>query len=630
MKTRLLGCLLVLNGCIAVYEPAPVVTDAGMGGHTGTAGGIGGGVGGGAAGGGGFAGGGGGGAPGCFPSAQLESGAVLEPLKAPPPISGGTLAIAADGTVLAADSDRDNIYFFTQTRLLTTLALQPNDEPGRIVLGPTNRAFVALRRAGLVAELDLSARKVVARHAVCKSPRGLGWSAAKNALYVACASGDLTRLAFTGSGSTLSLADTTTTQPAGDLRDVIVVPDGVLVSTFRDARMIKVADDGSVSAQPSPAPVMLDGLGPDGGFRITTQADAGIAFAPHVAWRTVATPNGALMVHQREQLTAVGDGSCDGVSYGSGKSSRPGTIHTVVERLTATGVELVTTSRVVLPVDVAMSDDGARLAIASPASGVSLLATFNGFRVDFPNVQATAVAFRGDTLIAFSREPATLYFIDPQSLVSKVVLDTTSVASTGHELFHRATANAVACASCHPEAGDDGHVWNLPEGARRTPTLRGGLISTAPFHWAGDQADIGSLMADVWVKRMNGLPQSPPRSAAMLKWLDAQPALPPPGALDPLAVGRGGALFMSEAVGCAACHSGTLGTNNANSNVGTGGSFQVPRLVELAHRAPFFHDGRVASLEARFGPAGGGELHGHTAQLTPAELSDLVVYLQSR
>ena len=176
MKTRLVGCLLVLNGCIAVYVPAPVVTDAGKPGPTGTAGGVGGGVGGGAAGGagggGGFAGGVGGGASGCFPNGGLESGAVVEPLEAPPPISGGTLAIAADGTVLAADSDRDKVYFFTQTRLLTTLALQPNDEPGRIVLGPTNRAFVALRRAGVVAELDLSTRQVVARHAVCKSPRG--------------------------------------------------------------------------------------------------------------------------------------------------------------------------------------------------------------------------------------------------------------------------------------------------------------------------------------------------------------------------------------------------------------------------------------------------------------------------
>lgn len=154
-------------------------------------------------------------------------------------------------------------------------------------------------------------------------------------------------------------------------------------------------------------------------------------------------------------------------------------------------------------------------------------------------------------------------------------------------------------------------------------------MATAPFHWAGDQANIASLMSDVFVNRMGGEPQDAAHSEALLKWVDAQPALPAPSRLDPLAVQRGAALFSGSA-GCASCHAGPLGTNNANASVGTGSDLQVPRLIELSYRAPYFHDGRVPTLAARFTALGGGDLHGHTSQLAPHEVDDLVAYLQSR
>src|SRR6185436_17412913 len=108
----------------------------------------------------------------------------------------------------------------------------------------------------------------------------------------------------------------------------------------------------------------------------------------------------------------------------------------------------------------------------------------------------TAVGFRGTTVVAFSREPAKLLLLALGVAAVEIPLQQASVQSTGHSIFHQATRNAIACASCHPEAGEDGHVWNLPEGARRTPSLRGGLTGSAPFHWSGDQADISSLMSD--------------------------------------------------------------------------------------------------------------------------------------
>src|SRR5205814_63918 len=56
---------------------------------------------------------------------------------------------------------------------------------------------------------------------------------------------------------------------------------------------------------------------------------------------------------------------------------------------------------------------------------------------------------------------------------------------TGHTIFH-ASAGAfsnIACASCHPEGGDDGHTWKLAEGARRSMSLHGGVVT--PLHWEG-------------------------------------------------------------------------------------------------------------------------------------------------
>jgi len=39
------------------------------------------------------------------------------------------------------------------------------------------------------------------------------------------------------------------------------------------------------------------------------------------------------------------------------------------------------------------------------------------------------------------------------------------------------------------------------------------------------------------------------------------------------------------------CHNGSKYTNSALVNVGTDGSFKVPRLVDVIDRPPYLHDG---------------------------------------
>jgi cytochrome c peroxidase len=205
---------------------------------------------------------------------------------------------------------------------------------------------------------------------------------------------------------------------------------------------------------------------------------------------------------------------------------------------------------------------------------------------------------------------------------------------TGHDLFHRDAGVGIACASCHPEGGEDGHVWTFSGvGKRRTQALHVGLSATAPFHWNGDLQDIGALMDEVFVGRMGGEEQSPERIAVLTRWLDGLPRPPAIRDASEAAVARGDALFHSTDIGCAGCHTGDHFTNNGNAWVGTTSSdalLQVPSLIAVGYRAPFLHNGCAATLIDRFDPAcGGGDNHGHTSTLRDTEKADLVAYLES-
>jgi mono/diheme cytochrome c family protein len=223
---------------------------------------------------------------------------------------------------------------------------------------------------------------------------------------------------------------------------------------------------------------------------------------------------------------------------------------------------------------------------------------------------------------------------EPAQLVigtSTVSLSSESVEDTGHTIFHVAASvmSPIACASCHPEGGDDGRTWVFKGlGRRRTQTLRGGITQTAPFHWSGDEKDLGALMNDVFAKRMQGGMLSAPHVAALAGWLDTVPALPKIAPRDAAAAARGKVLYDGEAE-CASCHVGHLLTNRQTVDVGTGAPFQVPVLAGIRFRAPYMHDGCAKTLLDRFGACGGGDAHGKTSQLSKAQVADLVAYLET-
>ena len=246
----------------------------------------------------------------------------------------------------------------------------------------------------------------------------------------------------------------------------------------------------------------------------------------------------------------------------------------------------------------------------------------------------------GETLV-LQREPNLLlrgsgFFAAAQAQT----IGTESAYDSGHELFHRDSGGGIACASCHPEAEDDGHVWNFASvGHRKTQFLGVPLAETAPFHWDGSLTDLDVLMDEVFVARMGGVFQTPERVNALGAWVkSAEPAIAASAAGlekpddEQSSAARGKELFESKAVGCSSCHSGTAFTDNASYLVGTSGKdkLQTPSLTRVALHPPFMHDGCAKTLRERFEPAcGGGDEHGKTTHLTSEQIDDLVAYMKT-
>jgi hypothetical protein len=296
----------------------------------------------------------------------------------------------------------------------------------------------------------------------------------------------------------------------------------------------------------------------------------------------------------------------------------------------------------VLPVDLAVNSDASKVAVALPgnaftnglptvivltpcAPSVGLAFTLGGSGSGY---QPIAVAFDGaGHVLVQTRDPARLWTVDSTGTATSISLSSASTRDTGYDVFHTQAGGMIACASCHPEGRDDGHVWLLDGNKRRTPSLAGTIQGTAPYHWPGDMKDMNALVNDVYTVRMNGATLTTPQMTAVTGWVNGRPAPPVPSWVDTAASARGKALFESAAVGCSGCHLGSKFTDNTTRDVGTGGAFQVPPLVGVGWRTPLMHDGCAATIGDRFGKCSTTK-HGTIGALTADNISDLGMYLE--
>lgn len=610
----------------------------------------------------------------------------------PPPIAGGTLFVTSDGAL--GERDLVSAVDLETRALLWTAKLDPGDRPGRVAASSDGNLHVALRGAGDIATFDrdgvLLQRTPVCSDPTglaFSEARSALLVACREGLLVTVALADravVVRMLEPDLRDVVVVQDDATDPPT----------ESIYVTRWRSAEVLRLGEDLSSTARlvPSAARIFDTNRQLLHAPQTPVAAATNIDMDPSVGWRAAPTSDGFVFLHQRGRRQSVAVADTHVGAYGSTESGVPcspisGPAATFV------GVEGVLTSSRQLSgrlfVDVAASADGlvafAEAGSPDPDAPTSFIGPHsdasgpgdttservNGVTVsrsgknvpvvslfrrsalevtptDAPSPcdsnaavvttpeynQAVAVAFnpiRPFQLVALLREPAQLLIAELDTGEQfEVPLSDLSMRDTGHDLFHQSTSSGLACASCHPEGGEDGRVWLFNEvEQRRTQSLEVGLRGTGPFHWRGEFEGVDSLMAEVFFLRMGGVLQNEVRVNALAEFIfQLESPVPIRDATDPLVV-EGKALFESEEVGCATCHAGTKFTDNRNYDVGTGELLQVPSLVGVAYRAPLMHDGCAEDLWARFEPSCGGDRHGSTSQLTVDQVNALVAYMES-
>jgi cytochrome c peroxidase len=279
------------------------------------------------------------------------------------------------------------------------------------------------------------------------------------------------------------------------------------------------------------------------------------------------------------------------------------------------------------------------------ASAVPRDATLRGWRVP---EGPTGLAVADDRAIVWSQlvhALTTFALGDTPSLVS-LTLDLPSDhddsrLARGRSLFFatadaRISGDGRACASCHPDGRDDALTWATPLGPRQTPMLAGRLDGTAPYGWNGDAPSVAAHLRRTF-PRLKGSGLAGDDLDALVAYVAtlAPPAQPAEDdALSPLAA-EGQDIYRSDQAQCAACHGDDGRTpDNVAHDIHSGvevdavDAFDTPSLRGLAGSAPYFHDGRFATLRQMLVATRG--RMGQTRALDAHELDALVAYLETR
>jgi hypothetical protein len=143
-----------------------------------------------------------------------------------------------------------------------------------------------------------------------------------------------------------------------------------------------------------------------------------------------------------------------------------------------------------------------------------------------------------------------------------------------------------ACATCHPDGGNDGSLWATMEGERRTMSLRGGIAGRGWLHASGTHRDAGEFVHTVVGERLGGHPGAADLHALAAYVAFAIERLQGP-AVDAALAQRGQAVFERS---CRGCHAGAaMSSGNPDPDSPWGGG---------ASRGPILHDIGTATASA--------------------------------
>jgi DNA-binding beta-propeller fold protein YncE len=213
-------------------------------------------------------------------------------------------------------------------------------------------------------------------------------------------------------------------------------------------------------------------------------------------------------------------------------------------------------------------------------------------------------------------------------------------AALGRVLYHRTgdgrvSAEGMSCASCHPDGREDAITWSSTDGPRNTPMLAGRLAETAPYSWQGNHETVEIHLEDT-VRRLRGRGLSKDEIRAIAEYIRGLPGPNLKARIPPerqRLIDQGKALFVSTETACSTCHSADKAfTDGQKYNVGAGAAkngqqFDTPSLRFLGGTAPYFHDGRYATLEAMLEASD--HAMGHTMHLDRDQRRALTAYLES-
>lgn len=305
-----------------------------------------------------------------------DTRSVAQALTTLPAISGGTLKLSIDDAfAVASDPDRNRVSVVGltgQDSSVKHIALEAGDEPGRVDID-AGRAYVALRGSGDLVTIDMARAEIISRTHVCSAPRGVAADPGAGLVHVACAEGRLVSLSLVDGSVQRDL------QLNGDLRDVLVMPNGLHVSTFKSSQLLEIDDSGNEALRSAPENFNLnverddeelaqdDGLVPSG---LTVRP-----MQPHIAWRAVKVDDSVLMLHQASAVEEVDidkprkiENGQVSSPYGGGSSGAAlgcqGVVVTAVSKFGAQGIDrTVALDSTVVAVDMAAWSAGGELAI---------------------------------------------------------------------------------------------------------------------------------------------------------------------------------------------------------------------------------------------------------------------------
>jgi YVTN family beta-propeller protein len=223
-----------------------------------------------------------------------------------------------------------------------------------------------------------------------------------------------------------------------------------------------------------------------------------------------------------------------------------------------------------------------------------------------------------------------------------------TVARKGEMLFHDAMLcfqHWQSCSTCHPDARADGLNWDLLNDGMGNPKNTKSMLlahQTPPAMVTGIRTDAETAVRAgirhiqfavrpeedaVAIDEYLNLLEPIPGPYLVKGWLSKKPKLSK-------AARRGKKVFKKA--GCISCHSGPLGTDLKQYDVGTGKgreqeqAFDTPALVEVWRTAPYLNDGRAVTIKDMLVEHNVDDKHGRTSGLTQKQIADLTKFVLSR